>query len=223
MIEVWIVKFTDLLTTHQYYSLLSNLPVERQQQLQKFHFQEDAQRSLIGDIIVQTLISEHLSLPKQNIILEKKNFGKPFLRNYPNFYFNVSHSGEYVTCAVSNHSIGIDIEIIKPIDLTLASRFFTNNENEYINTGQSNLEQQHRFYSIWTRKEAYIKLYGRGLSIPLNSFDVLNFSPKNFYLCIQHTNHSVCHICTEQKEEPVIRYSSFNFLLFFYKYYKFSS
>ena len=58
MIEVWIVKFTDLLTTHQYYSLLSNLPVERQQQLQKFHFQEDAQRSLIGDIIVQTLISD---------------------------------------------------------------------------------------------------------------------------------------------------------------------
>jgi len=86
-------------------------------------------------------------------------------------HFNISHSGNCVVCAVDEKAVGVDIEVIKPIDFNIAERFFS--KAEYLTLINQPKEMQMKyFYMIWTLKESYIKADGRGLSLPLNSFSI---------------------------------------------------
>lgn len=216
MIEVWVIKLNRLLTDAQYNNLLGEVTWEKQQKLAKYRRKEDAQRSLIGEIAIRKMIQDQLGLEKQKIIFEQNAYGKPYLKGVPNFHFNISHSDIYVACAISKNPIGIDIEMIKPIDFGIAKRFFTKAEEQYISEVQSEVRQQNRFYEIWTRKEAYIKLCGKGLHIPLNSFDVLTPAEKVYYKCIYGDDQVICHICAEQKEVVYVKYLTVEKLLSLY-------
>lgn len=101
--------------------------------------------------------------------------GKPFLENPPTaLRFNLSHSGEVVLCAVTwERDVGVDVERIKPtIDhVALARRFFSPMENEQLSSLPPELRRD-AFFATWTRKEALVKAWGVGLSLPLDRFDV---------------------------------------------------
>lgn len=64
--------------------------------------------------------------------LTVNEFGKPFIMGKPRVQFNLSHAENYIVCAISDEPVGIDVEIMKPIDLEIAERFFTSDETEYI-------------------------------------------------------------------------------------------
>ncbi len=82
--------------------------------------------------------------------LSYTKFGRPYLDN-SRIDFNISHSGDYVVCAVTTHGrIGIDIEKIKPIDLFDFERYMTPQEWNAI---RDSVEPYHTFYSYWTKKE----------------------------------------------------------------------
>jgi len=88
--------------------------------------------------------------------------------------FNVSHSGELLLVAVTLHrAIGVDIEQIRrDMCVTeIAGRFFSATERNALTALARDL-QHDAFFDCWTRKEAYIKAMGDGLSLPLHQFDV---------------------------------------------------
>lgn len=90
--------------------------------------------------------------------------GKPYLRDYP-FYFNLSHSGSYVVCALSRQEVGVDIQQYRRTDIVrLATRFFSSEEKEALNACHDRKELEQLFYQLWTRKEAYGKLTGEGIT-----------------------------------------------------------
>lgn len=90
--------------------------------------------------------------------------GKPYFRDYP-FYFNLSHSGDYVLCAISAGEIGADIQQRCGKNAEkIAGRFFSKQEAEAIATEQTGEEREKLFYRLWSRKEAYGKLTGKGIS-----------------------------------------------------------
>ena len=138
-------------------------------------------------------------------------YGKPMLSNESELHFNISHSGSWVSCALHYSPIGIDIEQLLTIDIHFCKRFFTTEEyNALIN--ESEKEREKYFYKLWTLKESYIKAEGKGLSIPLNSFnisiekggiyatannDISNYKFKQFYLDESH----VCAVCAENLNE----------------------
>lgn len=93
--------------------------------------------------------------------------GKPYLTDYPKLYVNISHSGDWAMCAVSDREVGVDIQQHKNIRKGFAKRFFTEEERAYI------ADSKERFFEVWTKKEAYVKAVGVGISVPLNSFSVL--------------------------------------------------
>ena len=109
-----------------------------------------------------------------NILVSK--LGKPFLDSNK-YYFNISHSGEYVIFAVSDDEIGIDIQKMDEINLGISERFFSPYEAKFIKKCNS----FKRFYIIWTIKEAYIKYSGQGLNKTLNSFIVLHYN-NSYYI-----------------------------------------
>lgn len=89
--------------------------------------------------------------------------GKPYLKDYP-YFFSLSHSGEYVLCAISDEEIGVDIQEMKPCDAEkIGERFFAEEEKEKLRRCRNERERLDCFYEIWSGKEAYGKMTGEGV------------------------------------------------------------
>ncbi len=102
----------------------------------------------------------------QRISFETGEQGKPFLVEYPDVHFNLSHSGNRVMCAVGPVEVGCDVEIINPSHVKSVIRCFAESEQVLASRSDEN------FFRIWTLKESIIKLSGKGLVIPFRSFEV---------------------------------------------------
>lgn len=93
--------------------------------------------------------------------------GKPYFQEIP-LFFSLSHSGEYVLCAVSPQEIGADIQKLQPADvLKLGKRFYAESEYLALECCESAKERQRLFFGLWSRKEAYGKLTGEGVAAVL--------------------------------------------------------
>lgn len=146
---------------------------EKKEKLNRYHRKEDRIRGLLGELLIHKIISEVLNIPHSNLKFMTNAYGKPFV-NECELEFNLSHSGDWVVCAFDQNPVGIDIEKIDTINLELAHRFFTQEEYNYIMRGYDERQQRKRFYLVWSAKESVMKAVGKGLSIPLNSFNVMS-------------------------------------------------
>jgi 4'-phosphopantetheinyl transferase len=172
---------------NQFSNLISNEKRERMKRLLNLC---DINRTLIGDLLIRSLVCQKYKISNEEIRFIYNEYGKPFVENFSDFHFNISHSGEWVVCGTANSNVGIDIEKVSEIEaLKLANEFFSDEEFYDISSMNSD-EQINYFYDIWTLKESYIKTIGKGLYIPLNSFSIKKESrtlisykniPKDFY------------------------------------------
>ena len=102
--------------------------------------------------------------------------GKPCFPAFPDFHYNISHSGSFVVCAVCDRPVGIDLQKIPEQAeraMKIAKRFFSGQEQETLNVLRGNDEPEalcRLFCRYWTARESYIKLTGRGLSEPFGNF-----------------------------------------------------
>lgn len=169
--EVYTVEISNI-RQEELNKLCFLIEAEKRDKIKKIINKKDKIRTLIGEILIRTIIVEKLKIGNKYIKFNKNQYGKPYLKDYPNFNFNISHSGEYVLCAIDNKPIGIDVEEVKNIEYEeIAKNFFTTMEFDYITTNDLKF-QLNRFYEIWTLKESYIKCCGQGLLIPLQSFSI---------------------------------------------------
>lgn len=96
----------------------------------------------------------------ENCRIEKGEHGKPFLPDYPQIHFNLSHCKGLVVCGFSDGEIGVDAELIRPYNGKAAKRIFSREEMEH--TEQSSCPDE-AFFRFWTLKEALGKNIGTGL------------------------------------------------------------
>jgi 4'-phosphopantetheinyl transferase len=164
---------------------------KRRNQLNKYRFDIDKALSLYAEIIVRQNICKTFKILNNDIIFEFNQYNKPFLKIYKDFYFNISHTHSTIAIAFSDGEIGIDIEKICYKESQIAMKLFTMQEREYVLSSNNRCVA---FYEIWTRKEAYIKYLGKGLSIPLDSFDTLseNIKRKTNTVMLYNNVISVC-------------------------------
>ncbi|MGE6632001.1 4'-phosphopantetheinyl transferase family protein [Bacillus sp. NPDC077027] len=142
---------------------------QKRKAAERFRFPIDARRTLIGEVLIRQIVQETYQIPSDQIVFETEENGKPIIAGLKNFHFNLSHSGHFVVCAVSDKPVGIDIEQVKPIDLDIAKRFFSPQEYADLLT-KSTKDQIPYFFHLWSMKESFIKLTGKGLSYGLSSF-----------------------------------------------------
>lgn len=173
-VHVWRVSLP--LSTEGYDVLWGLLAAEEQEKAQRFHFAQDRQRSVAARGTLRLLLEHYrkgIGEVGQPLRFRYNPYGKPSLLN-SRLQFNVAHSGDRVVLAFTLLGpLGIDVEYMRSqIDLVdLAKHFFAPRESAKL----LELPQDSRlsaFYSCWTRKEAYIKAWGMGLSLPLDSFVV---------------------------------------------------
>jgi len=169
--EIYTIKILDI-DSEQLGNLSLLIDSKRRHRIEKFIRKKDKIRALVGEILIRSIIIQKFTVNNEDITFNENFYGKPYLKNFPNVFFNLSHSGDYVVCAFDTYPVGIDIERVKDIEyMDLAENFFTKKEYDYIMKGDFN-QQLNRFYDIWTLKESYIKCSGKGLSVPLKSFSI---------------------------------------------------
>lgn len=151
--------------------LLTNISNEKQARIKKFTRPDDAKRTLLADILVRSAVASELKVSNKTIEFNANKYGKPLLKGKFGLHFNVSHSGDWVVCVVDDEPVGIDIEKIKPVELEIAARFFSDDEYKML-MAKSPKDRQDFFFDLWTLKESYIKAVGEGLSLPLKSFTI---------------------------------------------------
>lgn len=179
MIEVYAVNINK--NTSYLEDLIFLLSEEKQIRINKYLRVEDSLRALLGDLLLRSIICSKYSIKNDQIDIKYNDYGKPFINNLLDIEFNISHSGEWVVCAIDDISIGIDIEEIKHIDFSISECFFTKLENKCL-FNKNKLEKPKFFYELWTGKESFVKAIGKGLSIPLNSFYI---KPNETYSCVK--------------------------------------
>lgn len=157
------IKFSDL---EKYLCLV---PYERQERIKNFLFDKDKISSLTAGLLIRSESCNFLGIPNGDIQFSFNKYGKPYLSDYPEYYFSVSHSGHITAFACSSSPIGIDAEKVSAYDIGIAENFFAKGEFNYFMESRN---KDMAFYDIWTKKEAYAKMLGTGLMIPLESFDV---------------------------------------------------
>ena len=114
------------------------------------------------------LAAKKYNTPASALKIAKNDHGKPYFENLPDFHFNVSHSGDLKVLVVSRKNIGVDVEKLREVSLSVAKRF-CDQERNYVNQTDS----LNRFFEVWTKKEAYLKYLGTGISGGLDSLNVL--------------------------------------------------
>ncbi|MEI4830696.1 4'-phosphopantetheinyl transferase superfamily protein [Bacillus sp. FJAT-53711] len=169
MLIINYVKINEDVTINKLLALKQFISSERVNNIKRFKFEEDKIRSILGELLVRYTICKNSNIENSDIYFKKNEFGKPYIDCNYGIYFNLSHSGSYLICAISNQNIGIDIEKIQDIDIAIAHNFFCDSEYDEIASAPESKKYE-CFYSYWCLKESYIKYIGKGLTIPLNSF-----------------------------------------------------
>jgi 4'-phosphopantetheinyl transferase len=177
-VHVWrACVLQPLATIQNLRSLLSEDEIAR---AERFYFEKDRHRFIVSHGLLRILLASYLNTPfigASQLRFSNNDYGKPSLdldRQDWTLNFNLSHSGELVLFAfTSTRQIGVDIEYMRPIldYQSLAEHYFSPLENRMLQALPASARLE-AFYQCWTRKEAYIKARGKGLSIPLDLFDV---------------------------------------------------
>ncbi len=199
-----------------YQNIESKFPISLRSKVEAYRFLSDKQRSLIGNLMVRQFYAKELHLNPMEVEFDFNAHEKPFLKDYPNRYFNISHSGDYVVVAFSDCPVGIDIEKNKGNRLKVAKRFFTQQELDDLFSLAGEKDRIDYFYQLWTLKESYMKAIGKGISMSLDSFSFKKFpnavgliyssDDKDFqFVNYQIDVNYACHLCTKYFEKPDLK------------------
>jgi 4'-phosphopantetheinyl transferase len=140
----------------------------------RFYFEKHRRHFLVGRAFLRDVIARYLYEKPENLRFVYGAYGKPSLACEQTVRFNMSHSHEVALLAVTRDvEVGVDVEHVRADFATedIARRYFSRAEVNAFNLLPPE-EQVAAFFRCWTRKEAYIKAIGKGLSQPLDAFDV---------------------------------------------------
>ena len=198
--KLFIVPLAESFDLELYDTLSSLITPEKKAKLDKYKYDIDKKLGLYANLLVRIAIHQDLNIENDYIEFGTNNYGKPFLLCNQDYHFNISHTRNMIVVAISNKAVGVDVEKIRDVDTNIANRFFTEPELKHIEKTQDNICE--RFFEIWTKKEAYIKYIGKGLSISLNSFDVTDKNLCEHFYTVGYGKYIINMYAAEENIAP---------------------
>jgi 4'-phosphopantetheinyl transferase len=174
-VHIWRATLSQSVSTVK--SFLNILDRDEISRAEGFHFEKDRNRFVVAHGVLRIILSRYLSVPPQAVRFCYGLYGKPALTEDSGgraLRFNMSHSQELGLYAVArDRRVGIDLEYVRGdfASEQIARQFFSPGEVATLCSLPAHLQTK-AFFDCWTRKEAYIKAKGQGLSLPLHQFDV---------------------------------------------------
>ena len=158
LISIYKLHWPDLLRRLD--EFVGVLSMDEQERASRFHFDQDRQRFILCRAWLRCILGEHLAMPPHAVAFRLGSHGKPAVDGP--WQFNLSHSGMWALCAVARGlPVGVDIEMFREMADAeeLAERFFTPSEARMVHAANP---REHGFFTVWTRKEAFVKAVGTG-------------------------------------------------------------
>lgn len=153
------------------------LTPDEQGRAERYHFRKDRDHFIVARGVLRSILSRYLPIRPDQLRFNYSYYGKPRLTDTIGCHklsFNLSHSHEIALYAIGQgREVGVDIEFIREdfASLEMAQHFFSAREVAQLRALPAG-ERTSAFFRCWTRKEAYIKALGEGLSHPLHQFAV---------------------------------------------------
>lgn len=159
----------------EYEAAYQQLTDARRARIDRCRRQEDRLRSLAGELLAKSLAGD-AGIPQP--VVEQLESGQPVLSG-SDLYISIAHSGDLVACAIHTAPVGIDAEQLRPFRAGMLRHVCTEAETAYVLGDEPLPEGQitdpgmiHRFFEVWTGKEAFFKRAGTGIT-DLKSIDIL--------------------------------------------------
>ncbi|HPE87332.1 MAG: 4'-phosphopantetheinyl transferase superfamily protein [Bacteroidales bacterium] len=142
-----------------------------------------ASHYLYSELLMRLLFRHELgiSLPDQQFSINIH--GKPQPEGVEGWYFNKSHSVDYVVVATGPVPVGVDVEKIRQARMHVAIRYFSSTENGLLDAISSPERRDQLFYQLWTSREAYLKFLGQGIAYGLSNFSIVSSGHGDF--CVE--------------------------------------
>jgi 4'-phosphopantetheinyl transferase len=170
-VHLWLAGVAEL--AERAAALLGTLSADERDRAGRFHREADWRRFVVARGALRIILARYLGSDARALAFRYGPFGKPELPDAP-LRFNLSHSGDLALCAVTRgRAVGVDVEQLRPVAdcEQLAARYFSPEEHAAL-VQLSAAARSRAFLACWTRKEAYVKARGDGLSFPLDAFAV---------------------------------------------------
>lgn len=210
--DIWLCQLTQLQDRES--DFFSQFSDEEKIRAERFKFAIHRSRFIASHGFVRTVLANYLKIEPDTIEYKKGEHGKPYLAetnlsDNHNLQFNLSHTEDVALLAITQGvEVGVDIECSerKTDWQGIVQRFFTESEQKVLFALPED-QQKAAFFELWTRKEAYMKVLGTGLSLAPTKFS-LTVPPEKPAL-IKH--HSTKYSALEQVEFKTIEMpESFN-------------
>jgi 4'-phosphopantetheinyl transferase len=175
--EVHVWRAPLVAPEHEYATFQQILSPDERERARRFYFEKDRRSWTIAHGILRILLARYLNTNTHDLSFVTNTYGKPTLAApfaETGLQFNLSHSAELALYAFTyRRQIGVDVEYMRQnIEWELlAHSHFSSAEYSALQTLPASLQTQ-AFFLCWSRKESYIKAKGKGLSLPLDQFDV---------------------------------------------------
>ncbi|MGG4046143.1 MULTISPECIES: 4'-phosphopantetheinyl transferase family protein [Paenibacillus] len=165
------IRLSSPISNSDFQQAYARADLSRQRKIEAYLHQKDKERSLVGDMLTRLMLFRQFGYVSLKAPFTADRFGKPYLEGQSGMHFNISHAGDWIVCAVDSSPIGIDVELIRTIDMAIAHHYFSDAEQESLKAVPPENRLSY-FFDLWTLKESYIKAIGKGLSEPLRFFTI---------------------------------------------------
>ncbi|MBJ6369817.1 4'-phosphopantetheinyl transferase family protein [Snuella sedimenti] len=211
VIEIFYTKFTEELPKSLFHDYLNLLPRNLQEKNSRILRWQDKHSNLFGKILLMEALKRHDFRSCTLKEIKYNKYKRPYFE--ADFDFNISHSGEYVVCAMGeNIKLGVDIEKIVDIDFSHFSKTMTPDQWKEI---LFSINPSKTFFKYWTLKESIIKADGRGLSIPLleivDQNNIVHYENINWYINRIEIDkeYAMCLVTNNENLKISMRYVDF--------------
>ena len=174
----------DQLNSEMLTRCLQYLPEERKAKALRYRREIDRKLSVISYLLLIFALHKEFNLSAPTIAYTEK--GKPYLPEYPDIHFNISHCPRGCVCVVSDKLVGVDIQDIRPFSQTIANRCCSADELLFL---KQSVDPAACFTQMWAMKEGYLKMTGEGIAQSLPAIDTTGA-----YSAIQTTYTNNCYI-----------------------------
>ena len=130
---------------------------------------DHAFRSAAGSLLLAQMVCRISGYPVSSISIHRYPNGKPFLPDFPNLHFNITHTDHLAVLAIDTNLVGVDIEKVGKARMAVANRFFCETEKEMLNDCPEE-ERNLLFYKLWTIRESFVKTIGVGVFGTMGDF-----------------------------------------------------
>ena len=146
---------------------LNELPDERRERAMRYRQELDRKLCVAAYLLLRKALKADYGIDEA-VRFAFNEYGKPYLADYPHIFFSLSHCRHGVACAVSDCEVGADIQDIRSFSNDVALRVFCKSELERLN---ASADKEREFARLWSRKEAYLKMLGTGISDDMKKID----------------------------------------------------